>query len=233
MKSFRWKAWAGLFSAGVLAYLLAYLLVAAVWAWSTFDAAIARFIPLPDLPLSARQVDILTQVEDPAFATHHGISLGDGQGLVSISGALARDVYLGGNDVDGVAGKLQRLYRRIHDCCKKIDLGRDVMAVVLDARLSKERQLALYASQVYMGTHDGRQLRGLPQAALAYLGKPLAATTDREFIGLAAMIEAPNHYHPARNPAAWSIRVGRVTALVAGTCQASGWFDTQLEGCAN
>lgn len=233
MKTFGWKGWSGLFAAGLVTYLLAYLIVAAIWAWSTFDTAIARFSPLPDMPLSARQVAILTQVEDPAFATHHGISLGDGQGLATISGALAREVYLGDSDADGVAGALQGLYRRIHDCCKKVDLGRDMMAVVLDARLSKERQLALYASQVYMGTHGGRQIRGLPHAALTYLGKPLAATTDREFIGLAAMIKAPNHYHPTRNPAAWSIRVGRITALLGGTCQASGWFDTQLEGCAN
>jgi len=231
MRTSGWKGWAGLSAAAVVAYLLAYLLIAAAWAWSTFDTAIARFVPLPEMPLSARQVAILTQVEDPAFATHRGVSLGNGQGLATISGALARDVYLGGSDVDGVAGALQGLYRRIHRCCKRIDLGRDVMAVVLYVRLSKERQLALYASQVYMGSVGGRQIRGLPQAALTYLGKPLAATTDREFIGLAAMIKAPNHYHPTHNPAAWSIRVARITALLAGTCQASGWFDTQLDGC--
>lgn len=231
MRAFGWKRWAGLCAAGIVGYLLIYLVVAAIWAWSTFDTAVAHFAPWPDLPLSARQVAILTQVEDPAFFTHHGVSVGNGQGFATISGAVARDVYLDGADFTGVAGTLQALYRRVFDCCKKIDLGRDVMAVVLDARLSKERQLALYASQVYMGTHRGRQIRGLPQAAHSYLGKPLAGATDEEFIQLAAMIMAPNHYHPMRNAPAWAIRVARVTALLAGTCPASGWFDTRLKDC--
>ena len=48
-----------------------------------------------------------------------------------------------------------------------------MMALVLNAHLSKERQLAAYVTRVYMGTNDGTQVRGLQQAATSYLGKPL------------------------------------------------------------
>lgn len=214
------------------AFLLVYLAVAACWAWASFDAAMAGAGAPPAAQLSSRQSAILTLVEDPSFLTHRGVSLAPGQGMATISSAVARDVYLYGTRFTGAAGALQTLYRGVFDCCKKIDLGRDMMAVVLNARLPKQRQLALYVSQVYMGTHEGRQIRGLPQAAESYLGKPLDATTMEEFIGLVAMIKAPNAFHPLKHPGAYDTRVARVRALVAGACRPGGWFDTTLEHCS-
>lgn len=213
------------------ACLLAYLAIVAIWAWANFDAAMAPVATGPEAQLTARQTAILTLVEDPSFFEHAGVSLGNGQGLATISGAVARDVYLYGADLDGAAGALQALYRGVFACCRKLDLGRDVMALVLDARLPKDRQLAVYVSRVYMGRDAGRQLRGLPQAAQSYLGKRLGDTTDDEFIGLVAMIKAPNGFHPARNRAAYELRAARVRALVAGACRPGGWFDTALEAC--
>jgi membrane carboxypeptidase/penicillin-binding protein len=214
------------------AFMLAYLAIAACWAWASFDQAMAGAGAPPAAQLSPRQAAILLLVEDPTFLTHRGVSLAPGQGLATISSAVARDVYLGGARFPGAAGALQTLYRGVFDCCKKVDFGRDAMAVVLDARLSKQAQLALYVSQVYMGTHEGRQIRGLPQAAESYLGKPLEATTVDEFIGLAAMIKAPNSFHPLKHPDAYDLRVARVRALVAGSCRPAGWFDTQLAHCS-
>lgn len=214
------------------AALAAYLAIAACWAWASFDQGMAGAGAAPAGQLTPQQTAILTLVEDPSFFTHRGVSLAPGQGLATISSAVARDVYLYGAPFTGGAGALQALYRGVFDCCRKIDFGRDVMAVVLDARLSKEQQLALYVSRVYLGTHEGRQIRGLPQAAESYLGKPLDATTTDEFIGLVAMIKAPNAFHPLKHPAAYDTRVARVRALVAGTCRPAGWFDTKLEHCS-
>lgn len=214
------------------AILLAYLAIAGGWAWANFDDAMAGVHIDAEAQLSPRQTAILTLVEDPAFFTHRGVSLAAGQGFATMSSALARDVYLSGADFNGVSGMLQALYRQVFACCKKVDLGRDVMAVVLNARLPKARQLALYVSQVYMGTQDGTQVMGLPQAARLYLGKPLGATTDDEFIGLVAMIKAPNAFHPIRQRAAYDVRVARVRALVAGRCHPGGWFDTALANCS-
>lgn len=209
----------------------AYLLVAASWAWLNADALLAR-VPLESRALlSERQTAILLRAEDPDFFTHRGLSIAPGQGLATISSALARDLFLYGEPLGGVAGAMQSLYRGVFDCCKRIDLGRDVMALVVNAKLSKERQLALYAGSVYMGTHDGAQVQGLPDAALRYAGKPLAQLNPQEFIGLVAMIKAPNQYHPSKAPAEHARRAVRIAALVAGQCQPDGWPDTSFGTC--
>lgn len=211
--------------------LAAYLMIAASWAWLNADALLAR-VPLESgALLSERQTAILLRVEDPDFLTHPGLSVAQGQGLATISSALARDLFLYGARLDGVAGALQSLYRGVFDCCKRIDLGRDVMALVVDAKLSKAQQLALYAGSVYMGTHDGAQVQGLPDAALRYAGKPLAQLNEQEFIGLVAMIKAPNRYHSSKAPVDHARRAARITALVAGQCQPEGWLDTSFDSC--
>ncbi|KFI08012.1 transglycosylase domain-containing protein [Massilia sp. BSC265] len=213
--------------------LVAYLAVAAAWAWMVLDDALSLAVPTETVMLSERQAVVLLRVEDPTFYDHAGLSLGQGQGVATISSAVARDLFLGDGRLDGVPGMLQAVYRGVFACCKRIDLGRDVMALVLDARMFKAEQLARYTATVYMGTHQGRQLTGLAQASRSYLGKPLEAATDEEFIRLVAMIKAPNHYHPSRNPAALAERAARIQALLLGRCEPGGWFDTDFEGCAS
>lgn len=209
----------------------AYLGIVALWASASFDSAMAGARAVAGPPLSRRQTDILLRVEDPAFLRHVGLSVGNGQGFATITSAVARDVYLTGAKLDGAKGVLQDFYRSVFNCCKKIDLGRDVMALVLDAHLSKDAQLAVYTSSVYMGTNGAEQIRGLGPAAYGYLGKPLDEATEKEFIGLIAMIKAPNQYHPVKAPAAHALRAARIEALLAGKCRPGGWFDTSFDQC--
>lgn len=217
----------------LLAALALYLAIAAGWAAASIDDLLARWPQdTAQAALSPRQIDILLRIEDPTFFTHHGLSLAEGQGVATISSALAREFFLDGARLDGTKGLLQSFYRRVFDCCKRIDFGRDTMALVLDARLPKERQLAMYVQSVYMGRHGEQQVRGLRQAAQAYFGKPLAQLNDAETAGLVAMIKAPNAYHPVRDPAAHALRLARVQAVLAGTCHPSGWFDTDYVHCA-
>jgi membrane carboxypeptidase/penicillin-binding protein len=216
----------------VPACLLLYLGVAAAWAWASFDDAVAAVAIPARAPLSDAQRRILLQVEDPAFYDHAGVSLAKGAGLATISTSVARILYLDGGDLGGVKGAFQSLYRAVFGCCKRVDLGRDTMGVVVNARLPKELQLAVYVARVYMGTQAGEEVRGLARAAQVYLGKPLEAATPDEFAGLAGMIKAPNLYHPLRDPAAYAQRKARIAALVAGTCRPAGWRDTALSACA-
>jgi len=217
----------------LLAALALYLAIAAGWAAAAFDELLVRW-PQETTPaaLSPRQAAILLRIEDPTFYSHPGLSLADGQGVATISSALAREFFLEGRQLDGTKGLLQRFYRRVFDCCKRVDFGRDITALVLDARLPKERQLAMYVQSVYMGRHEGRQVRGLAQAAQAYFGKPLARLDDAESAGLVAMIKAPNAYHPEREPTAYALRLARVQAVLDGTCRPAGWFDTDYAHCA-
>lgn len=214
------------------ALLSAYLAVVAIWAFASVGKLVTDdTIAARDAPLSAQQVAILLKIEDPDFFTHRGLSLADGQGFATLTSALAPPVFLSGPRLGGIEGVLQAFYRRVFDCCKKIDLGRDVMALVLDAHLSKQRQLATYVATVYMGTNQAVQVKGLEQASLSYLGKPLAHISDQEFAGLVAMIKAPNYFHPRRNRAAYAARLAKVQAVIAGRCTPGGWFDTDYRHC--
>jgi membrane carboxypeptidase/penicillin-binding protein len=215
----------------VAALLLVYLAIVAGWAAASVDTLLARHPATQQAALSPSQLAILLKIEDPSFLAHRGLSLADGQGVATLSSAVARELFLYDASLTGVTGGLQRFYRAVFECCKKVDLGRDTMALVLDASASKQRQLALYVATVYMGRHEGRQVRGLEAAAQAYLGKPLAAVKDDEMAGLVAMIKAPNEYHPVRNRDAYQLRLARVRAVLAGRCRPDGWLDTSYAHC--
>lgn len=218
---------------GILLLLVAlYLAVAWIWATLSVQEAVAKF-PLPgnNAALSSWQKAALLRVEDPFFYQHHGLSIGNGQGLTTISSSLAREVFLLQGRLDGGRGVAQRFYLAVFNCCKKIDLGRDVMAVVLDRHLAKDQQLAMFVSTVYMGTAHGRQISGLPAAAEAYWNKSLPQLNEQEFYELLAMIKAPNFYNRSRNRAAYEQRVGRIGALVRGECHPSGWLDSDYADC--
>lgn len=215
----------------LLALLLVYLAVVAWWAAASVDTLLAQR-PSDTAPrLTQNQLAVLLRIEDPTFFSHRGLSLADGQGVATISSAVARDLFLYGPPLDGIKGRLQGFYRGVFDCCRKVDLGRDTMALVLDASASKARQLDLYVGGVYMGRHEGRQLRGLEQGAQAYIGKPLAALDDDDMARLVALIKAPNELHPLRNREAYELRLARVRAVLAGRCRPSGWLDTTYARC--
>lgn len=72
------------------------------------------------------------------------------------------------------------------------------MALVLHKHLSKEKQLQLYISTVYMGQNNGKGVIGLSEAASAYFNKNFSDLSKEEFIILVAMLDAPNYYHPIK-----------------------------------
>jgi membrane carboxypeptidase/penicillin-binding protein PbpC len=218
----------------LLALVVAYLGTVAIWSWASIDEVMSSDpVHARPSPLSGRQTEMLLKIEDPTFLTHSGLSLADGQGFTTISSSVARDVLLSGADLGGFKGSFQRLYRGIFACCKKLDIGRDVMALVLNAKVSKQDQLKTYIAKVYMGTNEGVHVEGLEQASNSYFGKPLNTLTEQEFAGLVAMIKAPNQFHPVKNRAAYDSRLIKVKAIISGKCKPDGWFDTSYEHCEN
>lgn len=213
--------------------IAAYVLMVSLWASASADESLARH-PVASIPvrLSPAQTAMLLAVEDPTFYTHMGVSLANGQGATTITSALARDLFLFGSEMTGVKGAMQSMLRGVFACCKKIDIGRDAMAMVLHGRMSKERQLAVFVDQVYMGRHQGVQLRGLAAASAALMGKPLGELDAYQFAALVGMIQAPNALHPVNNAAAHRQRSMRVHAVATGRCMPDGWFDTEYPACS-
>ncbi len=215
----------------VLVFLVTYLAVAAVWAWMVVDRQVGSYRVGHNADLTRNQMRMIFAVEDPTFLHHRGLSLANGQGKATITSAVTANALLYHSELPGVAGGFQKLYRGVFSCCKRIDLGRDVMTLVVSAMVPKEKQLAMYASDVYLGTMEGKQIKGFEQGAMAYAKLPLSKLKDAQFAALVAMIKAPNDYHPVRNPGAYAERVKRVNAVVTGSCQPDGYFDTSYEHC--
>jgi monofunctional glycosyltransferase len=220
----------------VIAILVLYLAVAGVWAYAVtprvvMQASTPRLLDLRSLP--AGTVEMLLRMEDPTFRTHRGIDpFTPGQGRVTITRALVHMLYLDRYDLSGVAGGLQSAYRLVDRVAGPVDLGPDVMALVVNARLGKTRQLQLFLQHVYMGRHGSRQVYGFPDAARAYFGKDARQLSRREVVTLVAMMVGPNRFHPVRHPDALAERVRRIERLLRGRCKPRGVRDVYYAACA-
>lgn len=213
-------------------FLLLYL--GSVWMWASFSSsALIREALLTSRPVTLlpEQQRVLLKIEDPVFFEHYGLNLSNGQGLTTITSALARDVFLYGHRLDGVSGVMQSFYRAVFDCCKKVDIGRDVMALVLNRRVTKQEQLNLLLSTAYMGRKDGKSVIGFDRAAIAYYNKSLGDLSLQEFSGLVAMVAAPTYYHPINNPEIHALRTARIMKIANGQCEPNGLLDLTYEHC--
>jgi membrane peptidoglycan carboxypeptidase len=181
--------------------------------------------------LTSTQKEILLTIEDPTFYKHIGIDISEGQGLTTISSSLAKTIFLSGSDLSGVKGGFQSVYRGVFNCCKKIDFGRDIMAIILNQQISKDHQLQLYISTVYLGSYKGQQIIGFNRAAKSYFNKSLTELSDDEFISLVARLKAPDYYHPVSGPEPLADRVLKIKEVLSGNCKPDGWFDTQYAHC--
>lgn len=218
---------------GVIATVLLYLSTAVIWASIYASDFVNQFQDIPDIHLSSEQRNILLKVEDPTFDTHIGVDLSDGQGLTTISSKLITQVFYDGKKLEGIGGVFQSIYKAVFSCCKRVDFGRDLMAIVLNAKVSKTEQLQLYLKTTYMGGFKGIQYKGFSEASQAYYGVPVEKLSISQFIGLVAIPLSPNQYHPLKNPEKHQARAARIEKLISGNCVVNGWLDLEYEDCGN
>ena len=197
-------------------------LVWMAWLWWRTPAIVARAEaevaePLAPDDLPAGRIEDLLAVEDPRFFDHHGIDVGTpGAGWTTITQGLAKDLYFDAFR-PGPLAKLEQ----------------SLAALVLDARISKDRQLALFLGSAYLGETDRGAVNGFAPAARAWLGKDVRELDRREFLSLVAMAIGPNEYGIARDSARNAGRVARIERLLAGACRPAGWHDVTYERCAS
>lgn len=218
-------------SVSLLMACLSYLAVVLVWAWTHTMTLAHEALLSPYSALSFEQEAILLQVEDPTFYYHWGVDFSKGQGATTISSASAKWVYLGEYQLTGTSGRIQDFYRRILACCERFDLGLRAMALVLNARLTKQEQLQIFVANVPMGHVNGVLIKGLPEAAQVYFQVPLAELPESAWINLVAMIVAPDEYQPPQNNSALVQRSARVRRLLGGECTAQSMADIQYRDC--
>lgn len=133
-------------------------------------------------------VDAFIAAEDVRFRRHLGVD------PIGISRALFANVRAGGITQGGSTIPQQIVKQRFltNQRTWRRKFVEAILAVLLDARLSKDDILELYLNDVYLGHHQGLPILGIDEAARLYFEKTPRQLRVDEAALLAAMIRAPN-----------------------------------------
>ena len=142
-------------------------------------------------------VDAVLVTEDRDFYRHSGVSVkrtfgavlatlrgGNVQGGSTLTQQLVKNVYL----------TPERTLRR-----KAIEI---VIAVLLDARYSKDEILEAYLNEIYLGRRGSIAIKGVGEAARFYFGKQVSDLDLAESATIAGMIPAPERLLALSEPEA-------------------------------
>lgn len=141
-------------------------------------------------------VDALVLVEDQDFYQHHGIA------PLSILRALIANISAG-RAVQGGSTLTQQLIKNMYLTNEK-SITRKVkealMAILIDARYSKDEILEAYINEVFLGQNGATGVHGFGLASYFYFDRPLAELNLIEITTLVGMIKGPSYYNPRRYP---------------------------------
>jgi penicillin-binding protein 1B len=153
------------------------------------------------LPVSLSAVpkvvtDAIIATEDRNFYHHEGISI---RGTL---GALITDLRQG-SWTHGGSTLTQQLVKNLYlnpERTWRRKITEALMAVLLEARYSKNEILEAYVNEIYLGQNGAVQIIGVEQASQVYFGKHVTYLTLPEAATLAGIIRSPNVLSPLKYP---------------------------------
>jgi penicillin-binding protein 1B len=140
--------------------------------------------------------DAIIATEDHGFYHHHGISF---RGILraAVTNARQGSITIGGSTLTQQLVKNLYLNPERTWSRKAIEA---VMAVLLEARYTKQEILEAYLNEIYLGQNGAVQIVGVEQASQLYFGKHVTYLTLPEAATLAAIIRSPNALSPLKYP---------------------------------
>ena len=225
MQHFRNAPWwaravAGAAAAGLLAFLVGWLVLLFVFAlayanlpsidtltdyqpriplrvWTADGVLIGEFgeerrdyVPIQEVPKRVQQA--ILAAEDDAFYRHHGV---DYTGLARA--AVAN--FVSGRRGQGGSTITMQVARNFYLSSERSYLRKIyeiALALKIESELTKDRILEVYANQIFLG----QRAYGFSAAAQTYFGKKLPELTVGEAAMLAGLPAAPSAYNPWVNP---------------------------------
>ncbi|MFP6814989.1 MAG: transglycosylase domain-containing protein, partial [Pseudomonadales bacterium] len=154
-----------------------------------------RLVLAPDqVPALLREA--LKAVEDRHFDTHPGFDI-SGIARAFWVNLTSGELKQGGSTL---TQQLVRSYFLDNSRTLVRKLREIAMAVILDARFSKEDLLNAYINEIYLGQDGRRAVHGFGLGAQFYFNRPLVELDVHEIAALIAVIRGPSYYNPFRRP---------------------------------
>ena len=199
-------------------YRLEPALIGSIYPAHNEDRVLVQRGDLPD-----HLVDALLAVEDRRFFEHRGVD------LRGIARALWTNVRAG-RVVQGGSTLTQQLVKNFilsPDRSLWRKLNEAFMALLVDARYSKDEILEAYANEVFLGQEGARAIHGFGLGAYFYFNRPLNELRLHETALLVGLVKGASFYNPRRHPQ----RALERRNLVIDLMQAQG-FVSQTEADA-
>jgi len=155
------------------------------------DRVLIRLDQAPDTLLKA-----LFASEDHNFYAHHGVSL---RGMIR---AVFVNLRAGGI-VQGGSTLTQQLVKNFFLSSERTwwrKINEIVMAMILDARYTKEEILEAYLNEIYLGQDGSRAIHGFGLASQYYFGRSIEELELHHIAVLVALVRGPSYYDPYTAP---------------------------------
>lgn len=161
------------------------------------------------------RIDMLIAVEDPTFWTNKGLDFTTpGAGWTTLSQSLGKRIY----------------FDRFEPGFRKFELML-MTRFGMHAKVTRHNILKAFYNVAYLGHDEAGPIIGFHEAARRWYGKELMMLTTDEYLGLVAMLIAPDRLNPVEHEAENRERVARIKRLLAHDCTPKGVSDVWLAGC--